>query len=231
MCGDWQAQVLCAACLADAAAQREAPRCRRCAIGLLPELTPQAVLDECQLCEDQPPEFDRAIAALDYALPWSPVLAQLKFREGTALAPVLARALAEAVAARPVPIDWVLPVPLSPQRLHERGYNQSWLLAQGVAQRLGLAARHDLVARTRHTQRLMRLDPEHRRAHIHGAFEVPSGLAHEVRGRDLAVVDDVMTTGATLNELSATLREAGARSVSVWVLARTPTPRPRSAPD
>jgi ComF family protein len=222
MCGSWQQRSLCDACLGST--QRRVARCLRCAI----ELGANPSASTCQLCNDQSPEFDRAITALDYAQPWSSVLARLKFHEGTALAAPLGELLAQAVKARGARADWVLPVPLSRQRMAERGYNQSWLLAKAVAQSLGLRARHDLVGRHWHTPRLMQLDAEQRRAQIHGAFEVSEVSAQQMVGRDLAVVDDVMTTGATLNELSATLLAAGARSVSVWVVARTPTPEPTS---
>ncbi len=221
MCGSWQQRSLCDDCLCST--QRRVARCLRCAI----ELDAHSA-STCQLCDDQSPEFDRAITALDYAQPWSSVLARLKFREGTALAAPLGELLAQAVKARGGRADWVLPVPLSRQRMAERGYNQSWLLAKAVAQSLGLTARHDLVGRHWHTPRLMQLDAEQRRAQIHGAFDVSEASAQQMAGRDLAVVDDVMTTGATLNELSATLLAAGARSVSVWVVARTPAPEPTS---
>ncbi len=223
ICRRWQRGALCEACLSHT--RRRVPRCPRCAIDLRPHPAPA----HCVPCDDQTPEFDRAITALDYAQPWSTLLARLKFSEGTALARPLGKLLAEAVSARSTPVDFVLPVPLSTQRLRERGYNQSWLLAQAVSRQLKLPARHDLLKRAQHTERLMTLDAEQRRAHIHGVFEVPSQALPLIEGRHLAVVDDVMTTGATLNEVSATLLEAGARSVSVWVLARTPAPKQRKA--
>ncbi len=223
ICHRWQTQAMCGDCLSHT--RRQVPRCPRCAI----DLRMGAKQDSCAQCEDQSPEFDRAITALDYAHPWSSLLARLKFQDGCALARPLGRLLAHAVSERPHAVDWVVPVPLSTPRLHERGYNQAWLLAQTVARELGLPARHDLLQRSHHTQRLMSLDAEQRRAQIQGAFEVPKKALPLIRGKHLALVDDVMTTGATLNEVSATLLEAGARSVSVWVLARTPAPKPLSA--
>ncbi|MBP7132503.1 MAG: ComF family protein [Aquabacterium sp.] len=224
LCGQWQAQALCQPCLARW--QGHPRRCVRCAIALHTEV-PDGV---CASCEDASPEFDRAIAALDYALPWRGVLSRLKFQEGTALARPLAGLLANAIAQRPHPVDLILPVPLSQARLLERGYNQSWLLAQHLAARLGPPARHDVLRRARHTERLMRLDAEARRAQIAGAFEVPDSALPLIQHRHLAVVDDVLTTGATLNEVARTLLDAGARSVSAWVLARTPAPRHPDAP-
>ena len=218
LCGQWQDHPLCQACVARW--QRPAPRCVRCAIALQGD-----VLDGvCTACEDQSPEFDRAIAALDYAAPWQGVLSRLKFQEGTALAGPLADLMLKALAPRPHRVDLIVPVPLSRPRLLERGYNQTWLLAQHLGRSLGPPARHDVLHRTRHTERLMSLDAEARRDQIAGAFEVPEAALPHLRHRHIAVVDDVLTTGATLNEVARTLREAGARSVSAWVLARTPAP-------
>lgn len=218
LCGQWQAQPLCQACVDRW--QRPVPRCVRCAIALRGP-APDGV---CPQCEDQSPEFDRAIAALDYAAPWMGVLSRLKFQEGTALARPLAGLMRKAIAKRPHPVDLIVPVPLSRPRLQERGYNQTWLLAQHLSASLGHPARHDVLQRARHTERLMRLDAEARRIQIAGAFEVPEAALPHIQRRHIAVVDDVLTTGATLNEVAHTLLEAGARSVSAWVLARTPAP-------
>lgn len=218
LCHQWQAQALCAPCLTRW--RRPMRRCRRCAIGLAPSAH-EAV---CQRCEDLSPEFDRAIAALDYEPPWASVLGQLKFQDGIALARPLAGLLHDAICRHPHPVDLIVPVPLSRARLLERGYNQSWLLAQQLARRQDRPAHHDLLHRARHTERLMTLDADERRLHIQGAFTVPAAAQALLRRRHIALVDDVLTTGATLNEAARTLREAGARSVSAWVLARTPAP-------
>jgi ComF family protein len=198
-------------------------RCRRCAIDLPSK---HGHLEgTCQACEDQSPEFDRAVAALNYVAPWAPLFAQLKFQGATALATPLGGMLASAVRQRGGKASVVLPIPLSAQRMKERGYNQAWLLAAEAARRLGLPARHDVLTRRVHTQRLMSLDAEARQDSIRDAFGIaPEALAC-VEGQDIALVDDVMTTGATLNAASRVLLAAGARSVSAWVVARTPAPR------
>lgn len=152
------------------------------------------------------------------------MLTQLKFQEGCALAKPLGHLLAQAVAPRLRDEHLILPIPLSPSRLHERGYNQSWLLTQEVAQRLQLSCRYDVLSRDRHTNRLMSLSAEERQTHIRQAFSVPSASRSHIKGRDIALVDDVMTTGATLNAAASALLDAGARSVSAWVVARTPAP-------
>lgn len=181
------------------------------------------------MCEDHSPEFDRAICAVHYTAPWSPLLARLKFQDGTTLARPLGKLLAQAVAPRLNGVNLIVPIPLSRQRLIERGYNQSWLLARHVGRQLKVEARHDLLTRRMHTSRLMAMSAEARQQHIAGAFDVtPTGM-RVVLGRDVAIVDDVMTTGATLNAAAATLLDAGAHSVSAWVVARTPSPTRNAA--
>ncbi|MGC4061713.1 MAG: phosphoribosyltransferase family protein [Aquabacterium sp.] len=221
ICRRWQASSLCTHCLE--AWRAPVARCQRCAIDL-PAYRADAGHEICALCEDQSPEVDRTICAVHYTAPWSPLLARLKFRDGTALARPLGALLAQAVAPRLSDVNLIVPVPLSRQRLAERGYNQSWLLARQVGKRLKVEARHDLLERRTHTSRLMAMSAEERQRHIAGAFEVTTTGLRLVPGRDVAIVDDVMTTGATLNAAAATLLDAGAHSVSAWVVARTPSP-------
>lgn len=218
LCRSWQSQPICAACLT--AWRHPSRRCLRCAIDL-PHDHPDTV---CQACEDQSPEFDRAIVAVDYSGPWPGLLTRLKFQGATALAKPLAQLLAEAVCARRGATSLIVPIPLSKQRLRERGYNQSWLLAKQVGRRLDIPARMDVLERSRHTQRLMSLSAEERLRQIRDAFHVSPRALATLAGQDVAMVDDVMTTGATLNACALALLEAGARSVSAWVVARTPAP-------
>jgi ComF family protein len=218
VCRRWQRSSLCATCLD--LWRHPVARCLRCAI----DQPDDAATDVCQLCEDQSPEFDRTITAVHYTAPWSPLLARLKFQQGTALARPLGDLLAQAVKPRVGGVSLVLPMPLSRQRLTERGYNQSWLLARHVARQLKLEARHDLLARTIHTERLMAMSAEERQQQIRDAFEPTRQGLRTLPGKDIALVDDVMTTGATLNAAARTLLDAGARSVSAWVVARTPSP-------
>lgn len=218
LCRSWQSRPICSACLT--AWRQPSRRCLRCAIDL-PHDHPDTV---CQACEDQSPEFDRAIVAVDYAGPWPGLLAKLKFQGATALARPLAQLLAEAVHPRRGATSLIVPVPLSQQRLRDRGYNQSWLLARQVGQHLGIQARMDIVQRPHHTQRLMSLSAEDRLRQIQEAFQVAPGACSTLAGQDIAIVDDIMTTGATLNACAHALLEAGARSVSAWAVARTPTP-------
>lgn len=170
------------------------------------------------------PEFDRAITALDYVEPWSSLISRFKFQRASGLGDTFVSWMADAVRQRPRRVDLILPVPLSRERLRERGYNQSWLLAKGLGQVLGHPTTDQALLRRRATPRLMHLDSEERLKAIHGAFEVAPRWAARLRGRHVALVDDVLTTGATLDEISRLLRRHGVAGVSAWVLARTPPP-------
>ena len=178
----------------------------------------------CQQCEDQTPEFDRTIAAVDYDGPWPGLLTKLKFHGATALARPLATLLAECVHQRRASADLMIPVPLSRQRMSERGYNQSWLLARHLERQLAIPARMDVLTRTQHTQRLMNLSAEERALQIRAAFDIQTPGSSAIEGKHVAIIDDVMTTGATLDACAHILLTSGARSVSAWVVARTPRP-------
>lgn len=257
VCRRWQWSVLCASCLNNVGLS--ALRCTRCALRLPGQARPGDDDDGlCQACRDAPPGFDHATAVLDYCEPWSGLIASLKFREDTAMAGVLARLMAPALAKRwhvpstasppsvqngrrppnrssPSRIDkprWkrgapsaIVPVPLSVSRLRERGYNQAGLLAGHLGRHLHLPVWHDALIRRKDTPRLMTLDADARLEHIRQAFAVSARHMPLLQGRHVAVVDDVLTTGATLNEVAHTLWQAGAREVSVWVAARTPAPQ------
>lgn len=195
------------------------PRCTRCAIAL-PDGVPV-----CGACLQQPPAFERTVAAVDYAPPWDDLLRRFKFDAALDLADVLAASLLDAVRHAGVTApDWLLPVPLAGARLRERGYNQAWELARRIAPALPSASEPHLLLRLRDTPHQMALPSAERAANVRGAFAVEPRRRDEVRDRHVAVLDDVMTTGATAAEIAKTLRQAGARSVQVWVLARTPRP-------
>lgn len=220
LCGRWQGQVLCRSCEVAWRPPESLRRCNRCA---LPWLTATDA-EHCTVCEHHSPEFDRAITALDYVAPWSHLIGRLKFQHDTALVSPLAKLLTEAVRERAHPVDLVIPVPLSRGRLRERGYNQAWLLGREVAASLQTPSCDRLLLRVQETERLMGLQAEDRQSAIAGAFALAPHARAQLRGRHVAVVDDVLTTGATLNEVTQVLRQAGVASVSAWVLARTPDP-------
>jgi ComF family protein len=257
VCRTWTPQGVCGACLT-----RFAPpvlRCRHCAVALLRAGTayygersdapsdkgddkaadPAAAAGAtCAACLAEPPPWQRAVAALDYGFPWDGLVAGLKFQGRPELAGTLARLLAQAVGdVQPLPSTLVLPVPLSPARLTERGYNQAWELARHLAAALGLTADATLLQRPVDTAHLPGLTRSERTRSLEGAFMVDPARREQLAGRHVALVDDVLTTGATAREACHTLLRAGARSVELWMLARTPAPcstssssTPRSRP-
>lgn len=220
LCGRWQTQTVCRDC--HQTWRIDLPRCLRCALPW-PDASRASA---CPACEARQPEFDRAITALDYLPPWSGLISRFKFQRASSLQAPFVKWMAQAIRQRPHRVDLILPVPLSAARLSERGYNQVWLLARGLGQALQRPATDGALVRTRSTPRLMNLDSEARLRAIHDAFQVSPAWAQRLRGRHIALVDDVLTTGATLDELSRLLRRHGAAAISAWVLARTPPPDP-----
>lgn len=175
----------------------------------------------CGVCLRQPPAFDRTLVAADYVLPLDQLVLQLKFGHRLALAPLCARLLGEVVRRDGAALPALLcPVPLGPRRLAWRGYNQALEIARPLARTLGIALAARLVHRVRDTVAQSSVAPAARQANIAGAFAVPDAAL--VAGRHIGVVDDVMTSGRTLNELAATLKRHGAARVSNYVFARTP---------
>jgi ComF family protein len=219
VCRAWSAQRVCADCLMRYA--RPVPRCWTCAARLPQALTGRRE-PKCGACLRHAPPLDRSIAALDYAFPWDTLLQRYKFHQALDLRETLLdrldQALSSAQAEAP---DWLLPVPLSRERLRERGYNQSHELARGLAKRRKLGCDAHLLLRVRDTAHQLKLAPELRAANVRSAFAVEPARLADLRGSHVALLDDVMTTGATLFELATVLRQAGVRSVQAWVVART----------
>jgi ComF family protein len=196
-------------------------RCAQCAAPL-PNM-PAATATKCGECLRQPPAFDATIVATDYAPPVDRLVLALKFGNQLALAPAFARILRDALPnERQLPLPVLLTaVPLGNRRLAERGFNQALEIARPLSRALGIALDRDLVARLRDTRAQALLHPDERRKNIRHAFVLPGGAPARVRGRHIGVVDDVITTGETLNELATTLKRAGAVRVTNFVFART----------
>lgn len=176
----------------------------------------------CGRCQRRPPPFARCIAAFRYQDPLPSLVGGIKFQSKLNLIRLLGELLADALIAKTEQPDWlppdlILPVPLHPQRLRVRGYNQALELAKVVGRRLRLPVDHRGCRRARATQAQSELDERLRFANIRGAFETISVLPSRI-----AILDDVVTTGATVAELARVLRQAGCERVEVWALARTP---------
>jgi len=198
---------LCAAC--HAALPWQGPACRRCALPL-----PQPGI--CGDCLQQPPPLDRAHAAFDYAFPLDRLLPRLKFHGDFAAGRVLAQAMAERCALLPRP-EAIIPLPLHRARLRRRGYDQALELAVPLARALRLPLLGGALRRSKTTTAQSRLDAAARQRNLRDAFVVADRAtlpAHVV------LVDDVMTTGATLHAAARALRAAGVQRVDAWVCAR-----------
>lgn len=174
----------------------------------------------CGTCATRLPPFDRTLALADYRPPLERLALGLKFRGRLLVAAEFARGLAALALDRLAPDAWpdiVAPVPLAHERLVERGFNQAWEIAKPLARALEVPADATLLRRATHTVAQSRLDIDARRRNVGAAFRT----MREVRGMHVALVDDVMTSGATLEAAARTLKAAGAREVTNFVALRT----------
>jgi ComF family protein len=205
LCRGAASALLCDAC--DAELPRlQPPLCPRCAL-------PSPRGEACGRCLAAPPHYDATVAALAYAFPADALIQALKFRGELSLAQLLSELLKERIPPGEK-IDCVIPVPLSRQRLKERGYNQAVEIARHLGHGKLLVS---ACERSRDTPPQLDLPFAERQRNVRGAF----ACSENVKGLSVAVVDDVMTTGATLDEMAKTLKRAGAARVVNWVVART----------
>jgi ComF family protein len=170
----------------------------------------------CGKCLQYPPAFDYTIAAFSYSFPINQLIKALKFHERLLLVNLLADELASRISERP---DAIMALPLHPIRLRKRGFNQSQLLAARVAKRLDIPLLTDACIRVRDTPPQSSLPWKERDKNMRHAFILSPDA--DIREKHIAIVDDVMTTGASLGEMAQTLKLAGATTVSAWVVART----------
>lgn len=205
------ARDLCAACAADLPwVGRACERCGR-------QLAPTAGL-VCGRCLRRPPPYADVFAPLRYAEPVDRLIAEFKFRGRVAHAGLFGDLLIEAAeASGRHPPELLLPVPLHRSRLRERGYNQAVELARPLARHWGVRLDAFALRRVRATTAQMRLPAKQRLKNVRAAFALRDGVRLP---SSVALVDDVMTTGATVGELAKLLQRAGVRRVEVWVLAR-----------
>lgn len=172
----------------------------------------------CGSCLTGPPAFDATLFALRYAFPADGLIRQLKFSARLPLARLLGRILLERIRPHLHGVDMIVPVPMHPRRLAWRGFNQAVeLLRPLVGEGSHPPVLPDAVQRTRPTLPQADLPADRRRSNVRGSFVCRT----DMRGRRVALVDDVMTTGATLDELARVLKRCGAVHVENWVVART----------
>ena len=198
------------------------PRCRRCAN---PLASPATGASSARPACPSGRAFDATLAAADYAAPLDQLVLQLKFGGRLALAPWFAQMIARhgrAPSASSCCPNVLCPVPLGRQRLVERGFNQALEIARPLSALLGIPLRARLAIRALETPAQSGVAPDQRRRNIRNAFIVSPDALAMVRGQHIGIVDDVMTSGHTLNELAATFKRFGAARVSNLVFARTP---------
>lgn len=212
VCHQWPAQRICQACAAHFA--QPTPRCQRCAIAV-----PVGV-GICGACVLSPPAVDQCYAAVDYAHPWADVVHGFKFGSDPGWASSLAQLMRSMPWVEPAldAANVLLPIPLAPERLRERGYNQAALLAKALSPR---KTDPETLLRMHWTPPQSGLSRAQRLRNLQGAFAVNPERIAQVQGQHVLLVDDVMTTGATLDAAANTLRAAGAAKISALVLART----------
>lgn len=194
------------------------PCCRRCGVPFAAEY---GVEVECPACIAYPPDFDRARAAVVYDDASHHMIVGFKHGDRTELAAMFGAWMARAGAPMVTKSSILAPIPLHPKRLRSRRFNQSLLLARSVASQLGTGLSIDGLVRRRETPPQKDLSAEARRRNVSGAFGIRNETAQkEVKGAHIVLIDDVLTTGATLSAAARALKRAGAAQVDALVLAR-----------
>jgi ComF family protein len=223
---DWLLPRLCPACGDPAGPGRElCPGCERTLPTLLHACPRCAIPYDhpdthgvCGACQKHPPAFAHTVALYRYAPPADHFIRALKFHRQLGLARLLGEQLARRLAQETKRPDLIMPVPLHNARLRERGYNQALEIARPLARALGVPLDFRSLVRMRATAPQTGMTVAARRKNLRGAFALEPGT--EVKNLRVALVDDVMTTGSTVQAAAQCLRAAGAREVEVWVIAR-----------
>lgn len=209
LCGSMSHDGLwCGAC--DAALPwLDAPRCPVCAL-------PTPTGEVCGHCLSDPPLFTRTTAVFGYSFPLDKLMKAMKYGGQLALANAFAEKLASRIDKSNLP-DIIIPMPLHPAKLRGRGFNQSLLLAAAVARRLRVELLANACQRVRDTPPQSALPWKERKKNVRDAFR----CGRDLSGKRVALVDDVLTTGASMNALADAVQKRGAAEIRAWVVART----------
>jgi len=211
LCGDPGAQNLdlCHGCLAEL--PRNSHSCHTCALPLPAESSEW----QCGACQKKAPAYDHTVAPLHYRYPVDHLLTQLKFQQKLVHARLLGTLMTRWLTQPALP-ELLVPVPLHSARLRERGYNQALELARPIARELELPIDTRICQRANATAAQSGLNLEQRRTNMRNAFVVTGNL----RAKHIAIIDDIVTTGHTVNEMARILRRAGAERIDIWACAR-----------
>jgi ComF family protein len=205
------------------------PRCRDAIILNTPPFCPKCSrhlvntrLPRCRDCSKSKPVFDFAWAACPYRPPLSDLICRFKYNQKTSLRRLFSGLMINFIETHRLDIrqfDLIVPVPLFHSRLRERGYNQSRLLAEPVGQKYKIPLSDNTLARVRETGHQALLSEKERWTNIRGAFRIKR--PDKIQGKNILIVDDLLTTGATASEAARGLKDAGAQTVGVFTLAIT----------
>lgn len=201
-------KLLCPACEADLPTM-PATTCPQCAL-------PTHAGELCGACLKHPPAFDQTRAVFAYAFPLDVLVQQCKYAHATSLTAYFAERMSRHAGVEAM-IDYLLPMPLHPSRLAKRGFNQAAEIARRLSPLVGIPWLGDACRRIRDTPSQAGLDLKARQRNLRGAFVGTTDLM----GKRVVLIDDVMTSGSSLNELARVVRKAGALEIHAWVLART----------
>lgn len=212
VCHAWPSHPLCEACVSQFA--QPVHRCQTCALPL------PAGRRQCGACIADPPPLDLALAAVPYAYPWSQVMVDFKFHQHTGWATSVATLMRSAPWIEPAldAADLLIPMPLSRQRLAMRGFNQALVLARALEPAKVVA---DVLLRVQDTPPQRTLPRKERLHSVHHAFAVDPLRSGRLQGQRVVLLDDVMTSGASLHAAARVVRQAGAAHITALVFART----------
>ncbi|MGP4844655.1 ComF family protein [Marinobacter sp. 1Y8] len=206
---------LCPACIVSLPVNSSP--CKRCGLPLS-AITKNQNHTLCGPCIANPPAFDRVIAPWVYGFPVNAAISRFKYSSQRSLGRPFAIALANTIRSRDTALpEALVPVPMEPGKLRKRGFNQAEEIAIWLSEQLDVPVFGGGLERTRRSDAQSGLDRKRRLTNLKGAFAVKRRVPDHI-----ALVDDVMTTGATVEELSRLLRRHGAKRIDVWVIARTP---------
>lgn len=208
ICGDATTLPMCSACLADLPFQ--GPACVRCATRL-------KKVGICKQCQKARPPYRHTQAVFSYLYPLDKLILAAKFDHNMAVLNLLGHLMAEHLIIEPRP-DVLIPVPLHPKRLRHRGYNQSLELAKRISKHTGIPVDINACQRIINTPPQTSLSGKQRQSNLKGAFKV---VRVEPHWQHLVLIDDVMTTGATVEELASVFIAAGIEQVDVWCCAKS----------
>jgi len=199
---------ICNACCHDLPTFRQV--CGQCGINITSSTY------KCGPCLTRPPEYDRVVAPFAYAEPIRQLIAHFKFQRQLAIGNVFTEPLISKLNQSPIKVQAIVAVPLHSSRLRQRGFNQALELARPLAKAFKLPLLINEVERRMHTEEQSSLSGRQRRANLKNAF----ALIKPVNYESIAIVDDVMTTGSTVDELSKLLKKNGVKYIEIWCVAR-----------